>query len=142
MVNRAVALIIRKTCQLWWFNWLNYGTEILLLAAPRDNLVRSWKFLIRTYKILPDSCKILTRILWQDLVRILLKNLNKKLNKNLNKNVNKIIIRSSPGEILRSTLIDFRYLPIDYYRFLSTIEFIFNRLSKLSTCNVLLNCTS
>ena len=36
MVNRTVALIIRKTCQLWWFNWLNYGTEILLLAAPRD----------------------------------------------------------------------------------------------------------
>ena len=35
MVNRTVALIIRKTCQLWWFNWLNYGTEILLLAAPR-----------------------------------------------------------------------------------------------------------
>ena len=35
MVNRAVALIIRKTSQLWWFNWLNYGTEILPLAAPR-----------------------------------------------------------------------------------------------------------
>ena len=35
MVNRTVALIIRKTCQLWWFNWLNYGTEILLHAAPR-----------------------------------------------------------------------------------------------------------
>ena len=35
MVNRTVALIIRKTCQLWWFNWLNYGTEILLLGAPR-----------------------------------------------------------------------------------------------------------
>ena len=35
MVNRTVALIIRKTCQLWWFNWLNYGTEILLLAAHR-----------------------------------------------------------------------------------------------------------
>ena len=35
MVNRAVALIIRKTCQLWWFNWLDYGTEILLVAAPR-----------------------------------------------------------------------------------------------------------
>ena len=35
MVNRTVALIIRKTCQLWRFNWINYGTEILLLAAPR-----------------------------------------------------------------------------------------------------------
>ena len=23
------------SCQLWWFNWLDYGTEILLLAAPR-----------------------------------------------------------------------------------------------------------
>ena len=31
MVNRTVALIIRKTCQLWWFNWLNYGTEIYCL---------------------------------------------------------------------------------------------------------------
>ena len=39
MINRTVALIIRKTCQLWWFNWLNYGTEILLLAAPRGDAV-------------------------------------------------------------------------------------------------------
>ena len=39
MVNRAVALIIRKTCQLWWFNWLDYGTEILLLAAPSDKFL-------------------------------------------------------------------------------------------------------
>ena len=36
MVNRAVALIIRKTCQLWWFNWLDYRTEILLLVAPHS----------------------------------------------------------------------------------------------------------
>ena len=34
-LNRTVALIIRKTCPLWWFNWWNYGTEILLHAAPR-----------------------------------------------------------------------------------------------------------
>ena len=40
MVNQTVALIIRKICQLWWFSWLNYGTEILLRArvkiTPRE----------------------------------------------------------------------------------------------------------
>ena len=41
MVNRAVALIIRKTCQLSWFNWLDFGTEILLLAAPREGMERA-----------------------------------------------------------------------------------------------------
>ena len=35
-------LIIRKTSQLWWFNWLDYGTELLLLAAPR---VLIWIFI-------------------------------------------------------------------------------------------------
>ena len=52
MVNRTVALIIRNTCQLWWFDWLNYGTEILLLAAPRAsgrNFIFLWGGQVRLF---------------------------------------------------------------------------------------------
>ena len=83
MVNRTVALIIRKTCQLWWFNWLIYGTEILLLAAPRGDYNYSeekckWSlflFLIKCFSStiqLKRTSSVLKRLMWIHLLKLLL----------------------------------------------------------------------
>ena len=81
MVNRTVALIIRKTCQLWWFNWLNYGTEILLLAAPRVYQEKRPEFENNRY------CSVLLFLTISCLVRTKTINLKQQLSRAGNFNI-------------------------------------------------------